>query len=300
MILNYFKDTPQEKFEDYNDFALYIKREDKTFAGFGVKLRKIYGLVQFLKKGNVQDVLLYGNPHSNFLSTFSTVLKLEGFTIHSLFYTNDQNLITANSILSKRFSDTIIHTGSKGNREFYISAFQKGFPNGFVIPEFGIHKSGLVGLTFLWRELEKSEFLEYLFLDIGTGFTTLSALEYFKEKKVQIIGVAIGNRRDKIQTDLETNADKLGLDKKILANLKILEPFTSPAFASKNKTLEDWIRKTWKEKQIPLEPVYSAKTLLTVQEYIKSQKLKGAGVYMHQGGLLNHLKYFSNLSIIAR
>lgn len=291
-MLNYFKDTPIEIFEEYNDFALYIKREDKTFAGFGVKLRKIYGIIQFLKKGDVKDILLYGNPHSNFLATFSTVLKLEGFKIHSLFYTNDQKLITPNSILSKRFSDTIIHTLSKGNREFYISAFQKGFPNGFVIPEFGIHKSGLVGLTFLWRELEKSEFLEYLFLDIGTGFTALSALEYFKEKEVQIIGVAIGNRKDKIQTDLETNLKKLNLDKKILSKLKILEPFTSTAFAGKNKTLEDWIHKIWKEKQIPLEPVYSAKTLLTIHEYIKSNKIKGKGIYLHQGGLLNHLKYF--------
>jgi len=298
-MLNYFKDTPLETFEQYNDFTLYIKREDKTFAGFGVKLRKLYGLIQFLKKGSVKDVLLYGNPHSNFLATFSTVLKLEGFTIHSLFYTNDQKLITPNSILSKRFSDTIIDTGSKGNREFYISAFKTGFPNGFVIPEFGIHKSGLVGLSFLWRELEKSDFLKYLFLDIGTGFTTLSALDYFKEKEVQVVGVAIGNKKDKIQNDLETNAEKLGLDKKIIGKLKILEPFTSPAFASKNKTLEDWIRKIWETKNIPLEPVYSAKTLLTVHEYIKSQKLKGTGIYLHQGGLLNHLKYFSNLSIIA-
>lgn len=291
-MINYFKKTPIELFESYPNFELYIKREDKTFAGFGVKLKKIYGLIQFLERGHIKDVLIYGNPHSNFMATFITVFKQKGFTVHTLFYTNDQNLITADSILSKRFSDTVIHTGSKANREFYINEFKKGFPNGFVIPEFGIHEAGLKGLNLLWKDLEETNLPDYLFFDIGTGFTVLSALAYFKEKEIQLIGVAIGNKIDKIPNDLAANAEKLGLDKSILSKLKILEPTTSPAFASKNKTLEDWIRKVWKEKQIPLEPVYSGKTLFTVTDYIKKQKLKGKGIYLHQGGLLNHLKYF--------
>jgi 1-aminocyclopropane-1-carboxylate deaminase len=295
MKFNYFKVTPLELFESYPNFELFLKREDRTFAGFGVKLKKLYGLIQFLERGQVKDVLLYGNPHSNFLATFSVILKLEGFTVHSIFYTNDQNLISVNSILSKRFSNTIIYAKSKSNREFYLSEFKKGFPDGFVIPEFGIHESGLKGLYSLWRDVDSSENFDYLFLDIGTGFTVLSALEYFKDKDLQIIGVAIGNKVDKIRYDLATNAEKLGLNSKILSRLKILEPVTSPAFASKNKFLEDWIRSVWLEKQIPLEPVYSGKTLLTVTEYIQKQKLKGRGIYLHQGGLLNHLKYFESV-----
>lgn len=292
MKFNYFKATPIELFESYPNFELLIKREDKTFAGFGVKLKKLYGLVQFLERGQVKDVLLYGNPHSNFIATFSVILKLEGFTVHSIFYTKDQILITANSILSKRFSDTIIYAKSKSNREFYLSEFKKGFPNGFVVPEFGIHESGLKGLFSLWRELESNEKFDYLFLDIGTGFTTLSALEYFKNKNLEIVGVSIGNKVDNILSDLAANVKKIDLSNTLLSRLKILEPATSPAFASKNKTLEDWICRIWMEKQIPLEPVYSGKTLLTVTEYIKKQKLKGRGIYLHQGGLLNHLKYY--------
>lgn len=292
MKFNYFKATPVELFKSYPNFELLIKREDKTFAGFGVKLKKIYGLIQFLERGDIKDVLLYGNPHSNFLATFSVILKLEGFTVHSILYTNDQNLVTANSVLSKRFSDTIIYAKSKSNREFYLSEFKKGFPNGFIIPEFGIHESGLKGLYSMWEGMESHEKFDYLFLDIGTGFTAISALEYFKDKNLQIIGVAIGNRVDKILSDLAANVKKIDLSDKILSRLKILEPTTSPAFASKNKILEAWIHRIWIEKQIPLEPVYSGKTLLTVTEYIKKQKLTGRGIYLHQGGLLNHLKYF--------
>ncbi len=289
----YFTETPIEIFQSYSNFNLFIKREDKSFAGFGVKLKKMYGLVQFLNRGQVKDVLLYGNPHSNFLATFVTILNLEGFTVHTIFYTNDQKLITANSILSKRFSNTVIYAKSKANREFYINEFKKGFPNGFVIPEFGIHESGLKGLYTIWKDIENKYNFDYLFLDIGTGYTALSALEYFKDKSLQIIGVAIGNKEDKIEDDMAANVEKLGLDKKIVSRLKILPPFTSPSFASKNKMLEDWIYTVWKEKQIPLEPVYSGKTLLTVVEFIRKQKINGSGIYLHQGGLLNHLKYFS-------
>lgn len=297
MNLNYYKTTPVEIFEFYQDFTLLIKREDKTFANFGVKLKKLHGLIQFLKQGNIKDILLYGNPHSNFMATFATILSLEGFLVHSVFYTNDIKLVTANSLLSKRFSETIIFSKSKSNRDFYLNEFKKGFPNGFVIPEFGIHEAGLRTLNFLWKEIESVDNFDYLFLDIGTGFTALSALEFFKEKKIQIIGVSIGNKLDKIQYDLEANADKLGLERNLISKLKLLEPNLSPAFASKNKILEDWIRKVWSEKKIPLEPVYSGKTLYTINHYIKKEKLKGKGIYLHQGGLLNHIKYFCEVTV---
>ena len=55
-----------------------------------------------------------------------------------------------------------------------------GSTTGFVIPEFGIHEAGLRTLNFLWKEIESVDNFDYLFLDIGTGFTALSALEFFK------------------------------------------------------------------------------------------------------------------------
>ncbi|HNI86838.1 MAG TPA: 1-aminocyclopropane-1-carboxylate deaminase, partial [Leptospiraceae bacterium] len=109
---------------------------------------------------------------------------------------------------------------------------------------------------------------------------------------IQIIGVAIGNRFDKIQYDLEKNAEKLSVDKNLLKNIQILEPKISPSFASKNKEIENWIREIWEKKQIPLEPIYSGKTLYTVLDFIQKKRFQGNGIYVHQGGLLNHLKYF--------
>lgn len=291
MNLDFYKSTPTELFESFPNFELFIKREDKTFGGFGVKWKKAEGLVRFLKNGQVKEVLIYGNPHSNYVSTFSVLLKISGFTVYSIFYTNDSNLTTANSILSHRFSDSVISIKAKANRDFYIQNFKSGFPNGFVIPEFGIHESGMKSMATLWRG-SNYESMDFLFLDIGTGYTLLSALEFFKDKSIQIIGVAIGNKADKIKYDLEKNAEKLSLDKKILSRVKILAPAISPSFASKNKTLEDWIRHIWREKQIPLEPIYSGKTLYTILDFIQKEKISGKGIYLHQGGLLNHLKYF--------
>ncbi|HMV42674.1 MAG TPA: pyridoxal-phosphate dependent enzyme [Leptospiraceae bacterium] len=291
MNLNFYRPTPVEIFDTINGFDLFIKREDKTFGGFGVKWKKVEGLIQFLKNGHVKEVLIYGNPHSNYVSTFSFFLKKSGFFVYSIFYTNDSKLVTPNSILSHRFSDSVISIKAKANRDFYIQNFKSGFPNGFVIPEFGIHESGIKSLNTLWRDAH-FEKMNYLFLDIGTGYTLLSALEYFKEKPIQIIGVAIGNRFDKIQYDLEKNAEKLSVDKNLLKNIQILEPKISPSFASKNKEIENWIREIWEKKQIPLEPIYSGKTLYTVLDFIQKKRFQGNGIYVHQGGLLNHLKYF--------
>ena len=53
----YFTETPVEVFHSDSNFELLIKREDKTFAGFGVKTKNTWPH-SVSKAGNVKDVLL--------------------------------------------------------------------------------------------------------------------------------------------------------------------------------------------------------------------------------------------------
>ena len=286
----FYKKSPIELYLQNENFFLYIKREDKNFASFGLKLKKWKGLNDFLTKNKIQTVLIYGNPHSNFLATYTYLLKLAKKIIYSIHYTKDPNLITANSILSKRFSDVVIQSKSKQNREFYINEFKKKNPEGFIIPEFGIHESSLSSLKDYWKRLELEFSFDLLFLDIGTGFSILSAIDSLPNKK--IIGISIGNQYDKIKNDLLQYSNQLFLDKKNIDKIEVLKVNCSPAFSSTNQELDDFIKWNWQEKNLPLEPVYSAKTIYTILDYLKKKKLEGRALYVHQGGLLNHLKYF--------
>lgn len=269
------------------DFDLNLKKEYKSFLSFGTKLRKFKGLFQYLKQNNFSEVLIYGNPHSNFVSTYTFLCKTFGFKVNSIFYTKDKFKQSINSKISEIYSDEFQLIQSKNNLEFYLKEYSKS--EIFQIPEFGIHPSSINSLNELWSEIKNVDF-EYLFLDIGTGFTALTALEYFQNKK--IIGVAIGQDEKKILHYLENLSDKLNLSKENLKNLKIISPIISKSFGSVNKELENFIKEFYKEKEIYLEPIYSAKSVFTILNFIKKEKLNGKGIYIHQGGILNHLKYF--------
>ena len=199
-----------ELFQTINGFSLYIKNEYKSFGSFGVKLRKFKGLLDYLDENKITDVLIYGNPHSNYVSTYSTLLKFAKKTVHAIHYTKDPKLITANSILSKSQANNIVNSQTKNNREFYISEFKQKFPSGLILPEFGIHNSSLESLKSIWQELED---YEYIFLDLGTGFTALSAADFFNNSKTKLYGVCIGNYIQNMKKNLLDTAAQLGLDK---------------------------------------------------------------------------------------
>lgn len=284
--------TPVELFDSEEDFDLFIKRDDKTFCGFGTKIRKFNGILDYLNENNIHDVMLYGNPHSNFTATFTILLHLNKKKVYAVHYTKDRHLQTVNSKLSKRFADSVYDSRTRENREFYLKEFRYHFPYGFIIPEYGIHSRSLEGLNSLWKEIDREGGFDYIFLDIGSGLTFVSACEYFKNRHTRIIGVSIGRPKDKMRDELITLASHLLLDVKIFNSVEILAPLTSPGYATTNSTLNRWIKEIWESKNIPLEPIYSGKTLFTIIHYLKKEKIKGRGIYIHQGGLLNHYRYY--------
>lgn len=277
-----------ETFFQTKNFELKIKKEYESFLSFGTKLRKFSGLNEFLKSKNTKEVLIYGNPHSNFVSTYTYLFKIFNYKINSIFYSFDKDKNSLNSFLSKNYSDEFQFIQSKNNLEYYLNLFSKK-ENLFIVPEFGIHTSSIYSLNQLWKEIENFEF-EYLFLDIGTGFTSLTALEYFKDKK--LIGVSIGQDEKKIYKYLENLSKKLNLEKSNLSRLKIIPPVISKSFGSTNKELDEFVKTTFLTTGFFLEPIYSAKSIYTIQKYIKKNLPNGKGIYIHQGGILNHLKYY--------
>lgn len=283
--------TPVEFFEKIGNFSLCIKRDDKTFGSFGTKFRRLGGLLCHLKTKKIHSVFLSGSPHSNFVSSASYIFHSEGFHVSAAHISKDPKIRTANSILSNRFADKIYICRDQLDLEDCKADFQNAYPDGFVIPKFGLNVHCFESLSGLWGEINSldNEF-GYVFLDIGSGLTFLSALKHLSVNK-KIFGVAIGNKKDKLEIELANLADEFGLD--MTRYYEILIPAISPNFSSRNSKLESYIREVWASKKIPLEPIYSAKTLFTIIKYIEEKNLEGKGIYIHQGGLLSHLRYFS-------
>lgn len=287
------KDSSIQKYFAINSFDLYIKREDRTIASFGTKLRKLSGLIGFLKKSNIKTVIVYGNPHSNYMACFVYVLNQEGFGVISFFRTKDISLKTMNSNLCENFSSKIFYYSSWNDFQMQFNEIKTSLNNYYLVPEYAIHESSFQGLSSLWEEIDKSKSsFSHIFLDVGSGLTFLSALEFFSQKDVEIIGVAIGNKKENLEIDLDNISKKLSKKSIDSYSFQLLKPCITPRFGKTSRTLNNFIKDIWKEKELPLEPIYSGKSLYTILEYIKEKSLTGRGLYIHQGGLLNFLKLF--------
>jgi 1-aminocyclopropane-1-carboxylate deaminase len=129
---------------------------------------------------------------------------------------------------------------------------------------------------------------DFLFLDFGSGLTFISALQYFVNKNTKIVAILTGPKYEKVKEEIKVLAKKLEVDEEILNknNYEIIKSLISPGYAKTSNTLENFIYGEFRN-GLPLEPVYSAKSMYTIKKLFSENNYKGTSLYLHQGGLLN-------------
>jgi 1-aminocyclopropane-1-carboxylate deaminase len=315
MLSIQLQDSPLQLWKRKGDYEIWIKRDDISAFGFGTKIRRFTG---FKNIPSTTPIIISGSYHGNYLATFSYLFANQGHRVISLARTSNPKLKTGNSCLVDHFSnelwigsgktfrkreDITYETAIDREYNFYEvkSKVNKLFPNGIWIPEYGFSKEGSIGLESLWEEIS-SRFSEFnIFLDMGSGLTYLSALRYFynRNSSVKIYGVALGEKRhswiDQWDSHLEKLGWKEGVDLPSLSQIQdsILEPSILPGFARVNQTLKQYTKDFYSNYGIPLEPIYSAKSIFTLEETIETKSIPpGRYIYVHQGGLLNWMSLY--------
>lgn len=308
MLSLQLKDSPLVLWKRKGDYEIWIKRDDISAFGLGTKIRRFTG---FKSIPPTTPIIVSGSYHGNYLAAFSYLFASKGHTVISFARTSNPNLKTANSCLVEYFSDELwvgsgktfckredLFNGSVRNYDFNKakSEVNKLFPNSVWIPEYGFSKEGTIGLESLWEEIS-SRFSEFnIFLDMGSGLTYLSALHYFynRNSSVKIYGVALGEKRNSWIDQWDSHLEKLGWEEGVdlpsLSQIQdsILEPSILPGFGRVNQALKQYTIDIYKKYEIPLEPIYSAKSILTLEEAIEKRSIPaGNYIYVHQGGLLN-------------
>ncbi|TGN18566.1 hypothetical protein [Leptospira idonii] len=272
-------------------------RDDLSPFGFGTKLRKLEGIISYLKENKIQTVKLFGSVHGNFLSCFSFALRSLGFQIHTTAYTRDRKLKTANRILTERSSHKIRIFSNRKEALFDWETSSQTKEGEFFLPEFGFHFSAVSGLDRLWQylwEKEKAPFV--LWLDVGSGLSFLSAANYFSDKPVKLMGVMIGETEKTWMASLEEKWKLLRMEAPPI-KFQLFSPPKGKSFATTSSFWNKKIQSIFEEQKLLLEPVYSAKTWKTMEDFWENRKIKNSDpqlfeqkwIYLHQGGLLSHL-----------
>ncbi|MCB1159127.1 MAG: hypothetical protein H7A25_17405 [Leptospiraceae bacterium] len=287
-VISSVYNTPIEEFTLSEGFKLSVKRDDYSFASFGSKMRKFEGLRKRLKQENIHTVFLYGNPHSNYLATFTYLFYLSGFKTYLASYSRDSGLITPNSLLVRKYASQYYPCQTPFE---LLKIRDSHVGENFILDEFGMHEGSLEGLKSIWSEMD-SEIEEgsLIVLDVGSGLTALSCLMYPFQNQPEILGVSIGYPVDKMKEYLLTICEKFELQDKVIERLSLIPASISPGYANVNRKLKDFIKETYTRYKFPLEPIYSAKTIYSLLEYRKqiSKNIRKV-YYLHQGGFLNHI-----------
>lgn len=288
MLTDFFRfGTPIEIVGNFNDMELWIKRDDKIPFSFGTKVRKYYGLRNFLSEAGCRNVVVSGNIHSNYTAVFSYLLELDGFDVTILALDRDSTKVTANSILVESTSGTLIKFFSKNELENRLNEYEQD-KKYVVIPPYGIHESSLYGLHTLWDEIKGNDF-NAVILDVGSGMTFLSAYHYFAKQQMpfKLHGVAVGAGNIKLYRELMLYAEKFNLSVK---SPNLTSSLIDPVFGKYSLELSNWIHGFYKKYDVLAEPVYSGKTLYSLVAMAEKGEMHGKVLYIHQGGHLNFLE----------
>ncbi|BDA78886.1 1-aminocyclopropane-1-carboxylate deaminase [Leptospira kobayashii] len=277
---------------------IQIIREDKLCFGMGTKIRKAFGLLEFLSDQQIRKIRLVGALPGNFLSAYSFLFFSAGFEINVYAYNRDPNITTANGILVKNLGTNVfVFPTRKDCFDSFFAAGKKEDQNVFSVPEYGLHFSALSQLNILWKTI-KNQFTKtsLLFLEIGSGLSFISAVTFFKNTQVKVAGILIGETEDRFLKNLPSYLKSLHLTENDLGEYFLLKPGRNQKFGKIGHEKE-MIREVYRKTGILLEPIYSAKSWNCLQDLADSpndflsskEDRESEWIYLHQGGLLNHL-----------
>ncbi len=272
--------------------------------GFGIsgsKLRKYVSILPVLEKQK-KRVALVGSLYSNHILSFLQLLKQEGIS-YQLFLEKPKSkerkgnafflslLIEEKEVVWLEKAPEILECQwIKGWEEILQEEF-------FWIPLGGCMKESLVGSLSLALDIIKNEkelglIFDHIFVDAGTGMSAIAlilGMSYLR-KNVQVHVVLMAGKEIEFSLKLrsfQSDLEKLLKEPITLISYRCLFPFTAKSFGSHNASIFKMIKETAEKEGFFLDPLYTAKLLMTTKKVVKEESLRGNILWIHSGGALS-------------
>ncbi len=290
----------------------YVKREDEL--GFGVsgsKLRKYLSILPALKKAG-KKVALIGSFHSNHVLSMLQLLKQEDLPYQLFLQRPFSSEKRGNAFFLSLLiqEDEVIWLDKVPNtlEEEWKSSWEKTLEEPFFwIPIGGCMKEALLGsltltLDILRNEKELKTRFDHIFVDAGTAMSAIAlilGMSYLK-KPAEVHVVLMAGKESEFKEKLSFFHEELQTLLKEsfpLITYRCVFPGTAKSFGSHNASIFQIIKKTAEKEGFFLDPLYTAKLLLTVKQRQEKEDLKGEILWVHSGGALS-LSGFQNAKFV--
>lgn len=281
------------------DLELFVKRDDLIHTEVsGNKWRKLKYFVEQFRKNKNEGILTFGGAFSNHLVATAAFCHSEGIPSIGIVRGEELNESSNASLQFCADHGMQLHFISrdeyamKDDRSYKEHLLDR-FPNFYQIPEGGAGYLGLMGCQEIIPEIRKEIDFEALFVAQGTTTTSCGLALACRTEKLHVVPVLKGfDVKAEMTGILSRSAFDADFIQDLLEEVEVDDDFHFGGYAKVNEELLEFIRSFYRETQVPLDPVYTAKAMYALRDSVIKGKLIGKRVvFLHTGGLQGAQSY---------
>ncbi len=166
----------------------------------------------------------------------------------------------------------------------WLGKLLEKYPQAEVIPEGGSNQLALKGVAELANELKQDNHqeIDYLCTAVGSGGTIAGLIKAFANSKTKIIGIPVVKGIEALNNTISELIHDTSLN-----HWQLIADYECGGFARYDQTIAEYIEEFYNQQGVLLEPIYTAKLLIAVDDLIYKGFFENNStiVVLHSGGL---------------
>ncbi len=277
---------------DARGIQVLVKRDDLLHPEVsGNKWRKLQYNIQQAIHGKNEGIFTFGGAYSNHL--LATAFATQAMGLKSIGFVRGDELNKDSNHTLRRCAELGMELQFL-SREMYNLHDDKQFidelklenPGFYAVPEGGGNYYGIVGCQAIWKELPSD--VDHVFVAQGTTATSCGILLGMPETcQLHVVPVLKGfDAKATMESKLHWFLFDSELASELVENVHVHGDFHFGGYGNYSQQLLQFIQSTYKNHQLPLDPIYTAKAFFAMQETLQSPAFDHSKViFIHTGGL---------------
>lgn len=270
--------SPIQKLDLANtqNYEIYIKRDDLIHPLIsGNKWRKLkYNLSHFIDNGQYDGLITWGGAFSNHLVAVAAACDILRIPCTALVRTSNKNSESSTIRICKSLNMNVLYQ----SKDEYASRYEPidipfvGYDHPFILPEGGSNQYALQGCVEIMDEISFAP--DFIVLPIGTG-ATMNAL--CARSTATVIGIS----------PFKEGSVHIPFADRIAPPHRILYDYALTGYGRYIRQLVDFINVFWNVHGIPLDPIYTGKSMMALSHLVENQHFPPSSkiLFIHTGGL---------------
>ncbi|MDY2939245.1 MAG: pyridoxal-phosphate dependent enzyme [Fusicatenibacter sp.] len=301
--------TPVYELHSDNGNRMFVKRDDLLSFGLGGnKVRIAAAFFDDMKAKNCDTMIAYGSASSNLCRVIANRCAMEQIPCYIICSQSESETtreVTSNTRLMELLhaviipckkdaiapavENTLLQLRREGRRPYYIYGNKYGTGNeGVPARAYADAYDEIIG-----DEASLGVTFDYIFHASGTGATQSGLIcgHLLHGDQKKIVGISVSRDRERGSSIIAQGVTSLlaekGYTNKFSPSEEIIleDGYRRGGYGLYDREILSCIRKEFCTNSLPLDPIYTGKAFLGMEEYLKDHQIRGKNIlFLHTGG----------------